>query len=319
MAKAEVSKEVWSQATWPNGVDIRYQEEPKRIYQVRGVGPKIHPAQSASEWREAISVTTALDCLNKPLAWWGMKTGIAGMVEGWKAGEIRPVEGQPHLLAVFNPDFNPPWEIADQETGAAYLNRKKMTVNHKRDDAGDRGKSVHDALEMWVTDRVMPVPAFYPEEERGYVEGLVKFLGDIGEVKSKPEAEIMVGSVEHCFAGRYDLEMVLHNANLVTKLPTPTWPGPRGKPEERTVFEGRTLLDLKTPKDVYASHHLQLAGYEGARLECGKPPTKQQIVVRVAPDGTYLAVASKAEYQDFLNVLATSRSIERIMSKKVAA
>lgn len=296
-AKQEVEKRITLETRTPSGIEIAYEAEPKRLYRIR--------RQGEEEWREVISVTTALDALNKSgLPWWGMTTGVQGVLTLYERGFLLPSPHRGQMFAMGDTE----WEYATSENVTRLLTKQKLTVNHIRDAAGDRGHSVHEALEAWMEDGTVPVPEFYPETEQGYVRGLVEFLGDLGELKSKPLSEVMVGSHEYGFAGRYDSEVVLHGANLRVKLATPAG----RKPEQRAVFSGRTLFDLKTPKGVYPSHHIQLALYEGARRECGYPKTEQQLVIRVTPDGTYEAVPSRATYDDGLAVLAVARAVERI-------
>lgn len=288
-----VEKRVVVAAATPSGINIEYEAAPRRLYRVR---------RGSEEWREAVSVTTSLDCLNKAgLPWWGMQQGVEGFIELVNRNFILASESGLWAMGEHQ------WEAATVKNVVPLLTKNKLTVNHVRDKAGDRGQTVHDALEKWVEDRTMPVPEFYPETEQGYVRGLLAFLGDLGEVKTA-EGEVMVASVEHLFAGRYDLEAVLHESNLVTKIASPG--GKRA--EVRQTFSGRTLLDLKTSKGVYTTHHLQLAAYEGARLECGYPKTQQQLVVHVSDDGTYEAVPSRATFEDFLAVLAVYNTVERI-------
>lgn len=303
----ETVKEEAVVAKTKSGIEIKYHEKPRRFYEIR--------QGKDGEWRECdISVSGVTDVLNKAgLPWWGMTIGIQSLIDVWNIGEIRPA--QDGKLAVWT---GAQYEYATVANIVEQFKRKKLTVNDVRDQAGDRGNSVHKALEVYVETGAMPVPEFYPEMDeqgapvRAYVEGLVKFLGDLGPLKSKPQAEIMVGSVEHRFAGRYDMEVVLQEANLVTHLPTPAWPKPGSKPEERRVFKGRTLFDLKTPKGIYASHHLQLSGYEGARIECGMPKTEQQIIVRVGADGNYQVAKNDSTYEEFLLALNLARAVERI-------
>jgi hypothetical protein len=87
----------------------------------------------------------------------------------------------------------------------AILVEEKLTVNHMRDKAGDRGVAVHDAFEELGEDGHLARPTHYPEEEQGYVSGLWSFLNDV--CPEPLAAEVMVGSVEHGFAGRYDIRL----------------------------------------------------------------------------------------------------------------
>src|SRR5439155_18587797 len=126
------------------------------------------------------------------LPWWGMETGVKGM-----------------LQLQHYPDIN--WDtlkLAEPDSVVSLLKKHKLTVNHVRDGAGKRGHAVHAALEGWAKDGVIPNPSIFPYEERGYVEGLVKFLQAVD-----PEVigyEVMVGSLEHGYAGRYDLSFQIN-------------------------------------------------------------------------------------------------------------
>ena len=287
------------------GIDIAYEAAPRRHYKVRSRWVTVKLAADVhGEWVEVPSVTTVLDCLSKDgLPWWGMTTALEAVIQLYGVGGFLTPSAD-GKLAVWTGDQ---FEYATKENLVALLTRQKLTVNHVRDKAGARGNNVHDALQWWIEDGTMPDPDLFPLEEQGYVRALIAFLHDVGEVTAR-KAEVMVGSVEHGFAGRYDFEGTLKSANLITKRASP---GGRNA-EQRTEFKGLSLLDLKTSKGVYASHKLQLEGYEIARLEGGLRPTKNRLVVQVSNDGTYAVTASDAEAQDFLNVLATYNSIRRI-------
>lgn len=275
----------------PSGVVVEYESQPKRLYRVNGV--------------EVPSVTTALKVLSAPgLPWWGMKVGIQGTLDMIRTGRIgRAGLGDPVV------DLDGTKATADNVTDL--LKQHKLTVNHTLSRAGDRGTSVHSALEAWGETKVIPDPEFYPQEERGYVEGLRKFLLDVN-LSSRPklEQETMVGSAEHGFAGRYDLAVTLNECSFVTNV-TPV----RG--ETRTNFEkGRALLDLKTSKGTYDTHHLQLAAYELAAVECGYSKTAWQAVVRVGADGSYVVTRNRAVAGDFLSVLGTYNTIQDLKGRK---
>jgi hypothetical protein len=153
---------------------------------------KFYPGPPATERRyytvngvEVPSVTQILDCLHKPaLVWWGMTTGVEGVVA---LIQNRAIE----------------FESATPEEIVAALTANKLTVNHIRDKAGTRGAGVHQALEDYMRSQKLPTLADYPEAERGYVRALASFLF---EHRPEPLAiEHTVGSVTHGYAGRYDL------------------------------------------------------------------------------------------------------------------
>lgn len=263
--------------TTPSGVKLFYQDEPKRLYTVNG------------KW--VPSVTTILGVLDKPaLPWWGMKIGVEGVLKLLSDGVLR---------------FEDLDDLPDTETAVEALTASKLTVNHVKDKAGSRGTSVHRALEDWADFGKWPDPFAYPAEEQGYVRGVMAFLED-----AAPEviaSELMVGSVVHEFAGRYDLLAILGEREVVTRL------YPKRKPKRETIDGGVYLLDLKTSKNVYTTHHLQLAAYEGATRECGYTPSDFRGVVRVSPTGGYELVRSDRGYFDaFLAVNECWRAMESL-------
>ncbi len=273
----------------PSGDLIKYFLAPKRMYTFNDV--------------EVPSVTTVLDCLEKGgLPWWGMKVGVQGVVElfekgllgtfiDWKDGGREKVQVVDDAEALVWP--------ATTDGIVDLLKQEKLTVNHVRDKAGERGINVHDALEQWAKSggEFFPTPAEFPEAERGYVEGLLAWIDDL---QPKPVLwEVMVGS-ELGYAGRYDLVVAVDDpdAHAVTK----TYP----KKEDKTagIGTGRFLVDLKTSKGVYpTSNFRQLAAYDYASRECGYLHTDAQYILRVTSDGKYEFVRSTASIQDFLVVL----------------
>lgn len=283
------------QQTWlthevtPSGIEVRFGVQPKRLYQVR--------KSSKAQWKDAPSVTEILNCLSKDgLKYWGQRVGIDGCLHLIREGAIGRFDGVPYCAA------DEGSIMADVPAIEALLNEAKLSVTHVRDKAADRGKSVHDAFELWAKDpSVLPDPGFFPESESGYVEGLVAFLKDV-----QPEpvsAEVMVGSVKHGFAGRYDLRMRVPTDCEVVFHRTPV----RG-PQTKTLPAGEYLCDLKTSKSVYSSHARQLEAYEAASIECGYSPTDGRTILHVTADGNYSLVNSWATFHDFLVVLKTYQS-----------
>jgi len=194
---------------------------------------------------------------------------------------------------------------ATLESVMALMVQEKLTVNHARDKAGDRGKAVHDALEVWAKNGLMPDPMMFPFEQHGYVVGLCKFLRDVN-----PEpvaAEVMVGSLEHGFAGRYDLDLRVPKECEVVFHRTPK----RG-PQYARLKPGLIRTDLKSSKGVYPTHHMQLAAYEGAAIECGYEESVAQGVLHVSAEGEYEFVRSKAVLADFLAVKGAYDAVRRL-------
>lgn len=234
---------------------VTYDEGPPRKYTVNG--------------EKVPSVTQILGVLDKPaLPWWGMTTGVTGICKLRDLGvEI-------------------PWD--DPEGITKLLTEHKLTVNHVRDAAATRGQSIHAALEQWVTEQEVPALGDFPMEDRRYVQALASFLLDY-----EPEcerSEVMVGSAEHGFAGRYDLRCRIRNRD--------------------------GILDLKTGKKLYDPVHLQLAAYALADFEMGAAPVDTTWALRLGADGEYELVEGRADAAQFLAVLGTFNALRALKAAK---
>lgn len=252
--------------TVPAGYEIEYTDSPRQ-YKIDG--------------KPVPSVTEVLGILDKHLGWWGMKIGaegVASLLQGRDA------------LGVENLCADPVGE----------LTRAKLTVNHQRDSAAKRGSIVHDALEALVGEGIQPDDSSLPEDQRGYFAALRAWYED-----ARPEvqdAEVIVGSKEHGFAGRYDLRAILGGEkDLVVRAET----------GQREPFDGSYRLDLKTSKGIYPTHLLQLDAYELAAEECGYPFTDEQAVLRLAQDGTYEMVRNTCPEEAFLDVLGAFHAVKQ--------
>jgi hypothetical protein len=310
----------------PSGIEIEYSWEPKRQYRIRwaegaehmtvegdpehnpGVqvpaGPR--PYMGMHDWRVVPSVTTVLETLQKGgLSWWGQEVGVEGVLELYRRGFIHAFSSLDSTLAI-NPSEG--YQAATVDGVVDLLKKQKLTINHTLGKAAKRGTAVHDALEVWAKTGSLPHVSTFPPEEQGYVQGLLFFLADVSS--AEPVAsEVMVGSLANGFAGRYDIRFKTTEEHAVVVHRTPV----KG-PQYAVLKPGLYLGDLKTKKDIfkpiYESYQLQVAGYEGASIECGYELTDAQGVLYVAPDGTYKFMRSKAVFQDFLNVLPVYHSLE---------
>ena len=307
----------------PSGIPVYFQEEPKRLYRI---GQQLGGAEAEEEksygyerlitlaqspvprgWREVPSVTTILDELYKPLQWWGMVTGVEGVMTLAQLGQLREVIQ--HERPAIGIQVDGHWVAASTEQVVDLLTASQLTVNHVRDRAAGRGVAVHDALEGWAKTGKLPDPNLYGAAEVGFVRGLVNFLRT---VDPEPLAsEVMVCSTEHGYAGRYDLRlMVLRPVEVVVRC------GLKRGPRTRRLQPGEILADLKSGKGVYESHPRQLEAYEGASLESGYNPTSARGILHVTEAGEYEFVRSWATFDDFLAVLAVWRSSQAMAARK---
>lgn len=309
MTKVLVEQEWLAHSICPSGVEIRYGVKPKRVYQIRK-GPK-------GRWKEVPSVTTVLDVLNKAaLPWWGMKVGIEGVLALVSDGHLQAAMTESGVrLACMELDLTFPTAprdqlvVADEPRITDLLKEHKLTVNHVRDAAGDRGQNVHDAFEAWAKEGTMPNPDLFPEHEQGYVAGLRKFIQESGAVAVANE--VMVGSVKHGYAGRYDVDIEYPKDVEIVVHHTPV----RGEKRE-LLAAGIYTDDLKTSKGIYDSHFKQLAAYAEARIECGYAPTSGQGVIHVDANGNYKRVPSPALFKHFKSTLAEYKAQQDLEKRR---
>lgn len=282
--------------TAPSGtLEIQFQSKPRRQYMLRDLSVPIGEGDVPT-WIEVPSVSEILNILDKPgLPWWGMKVGVDGLNELVKRGKVAFAQGPDGLFPVV--DKGGAWDAATNQEIVDLLTLEKLTTNHVKDKAASRGGNVHDALELWGQTKMLPVSESYPEEERGYVEALRAFLLlTQGNIETRG-LEVMVGSLEHRFAGRYDLDVFFEKPFEVARRVFP-----KKKPAFMTVQAGPWCIDLKTSKSVYNTHLLQLEAYEIARRESGHEPNVGLAVLHVMPDGRYEFVPSTLGPEAFLKL-----------------
>jgi hypothetical protein len=328
-------KSVGTVTVTPSGIPVYYQSEPKRLYRIgykttlSADSPALLGAAQAedTDWVEVPSVTTVLGVLDKPaLPWWGMKVGAEGVMKLHNLGLVKstvmpgglqPVLACPTIIErqgtngklVRELDFDN-WIVAGVEQLVTLLNMHKLTTNHVKRQAGDRGQAVHDAFELWAREGYMPDPQMFPPTESGYVAGLVAFLKDVPS--AEPEGcEILVASSEYGYAGRYDLRLRTHAEHKVVVHRTPV-----GGPQYRMLPPARLLTDLKTSKGVYPSHAKQLEMYEQASLESGYEPTDARGILHVSAEGEYEFVRSWATFEDALTTLREYQQQEEMEARR---
>lgn len=136
----------------------------------------------------------------------------------------------------------------------------------------DRGKAVHNFLECWAKDGVLPE---HSNEYQGYLTALKSFLAT-----HKPKAlhsELEVYSDEVNVAGRLDLVIDLNSV--------------------------KGVVDIKTGKDLYKEVGLQLAFYKQAMKETCEVVDKTWALL-LREDGSYMFQEYSDTLEDFKHVLA---------------
>jgi hypothetical protein len=153
--------------------------------------------------------------------------------------------------------------------------------------AAARGRRVHTVLEEYAKHGDVPNPIDYPESDRGYIRGLIRWL-----IKADPvitASERLVCDPVAGYAGRYDLRA--------------------------EVYGHDTIVDLKTNKraEIYREALLQVAAYDLADVACGATPAGRGMVVAVGPDGEFSeGYVPSAAWDAWANAHALYLSLDRI-------
>ena len=299
-------------------VGIRYWEankelKVKRHYEVRD--RSIHGPHA--DWHEVVSVTAAQDILKKEaLIHWGQRIGAGGIVKLCNLKVLQPVQvggGQPVLG--FYDAARGGMVVCDEWEAVELLAKNGMAHWQVRDEAADRGTSVHDAFENFMLTGEIPDPTVYPITEQPFVIALVSFLRESG---CEPRAsEVMVAHVDDHWAGRYDGDIWLPEEKSLY-----SWRTDKGQGDAQTFFQkGLYRIDVKTGKGPFPEYGEQLEAYEAGALYCGQEPSLQRCVIQCKSDGRYAFVPvgsghpripqyAWASYEDFLFTLYKYRSIQ---------
>jgi hypothetical protein len=289
----------------PSGIDIEFFQRDKdagikRHYEIRPAkarcthgcdraihdGCQLHGVKpfQPPDWETVPSISTIADLFpSDALTWWGQDIGVQGVLELYSMGKLLPrhAKGGLPILAMSGTRSDGSWGFVRARYKAVVdlMKEHYLTTTYVKSAAGDRGTSVHGALEQWAKTFELPDPEFYPPEERGYIAGLRMFLEAIEHGNPQVIAsERMVASTWHGFAGRYDLEIgTTEPCQIVNR-----WQPKRG-PKTFILEPSLIVPDLKTTKGVYSSHFAQLEGYEIGRRESGHEPSDTRAVIRVHP------------------------------------
>lgn len=259
----------------PSGVTVHYWDE-------TGVDgePQQRRYAFGPDWQRAEklpSISTVAGVYDKPaLTGWASRVTADGILQ---LAQAQPVEN------------------LDTEALLALLRERGLDPDSVKRKAARRGSAAHDALVGLLAEGKAPNPQDFPPEWRGYLQAGARWF-----LKHKPEiidAETIVCSLEHGFAGRYDLHCRFPDgttARVDYKTITGWSYGRQRKDGSR---------DLLPP---YDENLYQLAGYEVAAVESGYAPSDVQLVVRLGPDGKFDVTESCARPEHFLACLDAYRN-----------
>lgn len=243
----------------PKALNIVYDDE-KHKYTVNG---DVFP-----------SVTTILDAVTpKPaLTWWGFRVGLAAAVELARDGLLpygELVGGHDEHQRIVDGDPSDGFSHV-MGTGSRAKNKTLIEMLAQQNDldpnkvkgrAAFRGTGVHEALNVLGLGGTPDIESM-PENQRPYALALNRWWLDQADMNVRL-MEQAVASLEHTYAGRFDLLYETNAGQLV-------------------------LADLKTSKEVRPdSNYRQLMAYKLAWEEMGGRKVDRIEIILCKPDGNY--------------------------------
>lgn len=158
------------------------------------------------------------------------------------------------------------------------LKEQNLTTNSIFWKRGESGTAIHKAFEDYGLTGKIPVLDDFPPEDHNRVQNLAGFIVD-----NQPEfleQEVRTASLQYRYAGTFDARLKFHAGDYKDK---------------------ECLVDIKTGKYVYPeSQFPQLAAYEHAEIECGRPPTDHQFILHLPALGPATLTPGMDTIGDFL-------------------
>ena len=185
------------------------------------------------------------------------------------------------------------WDEGGQSVWRA-LREHKLTPNELRDQAGDRGTTVHDYFEQRIRGER---GAEGVEGLEAYTEAIDKFLAD--HQPSPLEVEEVYYDETNNIAGRADAR---------TRF-------------ETGAYKGKVaMLDLKTSKSIALKFHVQVKGYALMAQAAGWGTSDLTLLLHCPGDGNYYLIEGRATDDDWaacVDAAARKRALSaRIRSAK---
>jgi hypothetical protein len=215
------------------------------------------------------SVTQILDKVTPKdaLPWWGMRVGIGAVVQMLQTGKISwpSLSAQVYDEILTGVPVEGPKKKnrrgVDKVEIEALVIENKLSTNHVRDKAADRGTEIHEAINIAGVEQRLPDITTFTEEMRPYIQAFSRWWLDQDPELLEMELLVCDRDVTRRFAGRLDLI--------------------------GAISDQRCLIDFKTSKAIYESHKEQVKMYELGYLHCGGEPVDRLVVVQLGPDGQY--------------------------------
>jgi len=256
----------------PSGIKVEYWDEV-------GVDGAAQQRRYAFDGQKAVSISTVANVYDKPaLPAWSANTTLEGVAELRRLGPIPPMAADDLKRAL--------WD-------------RGLDHDSVRDEATRRGNVAHGVMLAMLRDGIIPSLGDFEPRDRPWIQAGAKFV--LEEEPVTIDCEVIVASVEHGFAGRYDWFGVLPK---------------RGGRKFRLDYKSVTSWSYGRPRQdgtadllpPYPENLSQIEGYELGARESGMEASDARGVVRLGPDGEYDFCESWACAENFLGDLAAYRN-----------
>lgn len=258
---------------FPNGSEVFYRDSDHSYW--REAKPKAGGKWSGSGRLTGVSTLCGpYEFRPDSLLRWVERLTLEGVARGF---QDQRVPGDPHVLRQMLQNNGLRWE-------------------QMRDKASTRGTNVHELmLNALARGEDVPDLSDLPPEQRGYGQAVMRWWLD--RDPQPFQAEQVVASLEHGFAGRLDLRCTIKNA----------------------LRPGIGIVDAKTSNYLSTKGAVQVAGYDLGAVTSGFGERAEWLMVlQVKEDGTYREVYVDATHEDFLLSLRLYRR-QAELSKVVRA
>ena len=260
----------------PSGDRVYYVDEPHAYYLCKPNG---------SRGKRLTGVTTVakvFDIDSSRLLNWAARTQCIGISKAWAAGGSTDWLDGPNEI----------W---------AHLEALGLTFEDVRRLAGRVGHHVHEhAFEALGRGEQVPALAKMTLEEQGHAKGIQKFFLD-HEPRSEQIEQIVFSPKLRC-AGRLDFRGELSLCDdescachkVVVDLPGPG------------------IVDCKTGNYIFASDHVQVAGYRRLSEESGYGKVEWAMLLHTFANGEYELIKSEATVKHFELAVKCYRSVGEV-------
>jgi hypothetical protein len=262
--------------TLPSGERVYYVDETHAYYLCK-------PDEGRGKRLTSVStVAKVFDVDASRLLSWAARTQCIGIAHAWEKGGSTDWLGSAEDI----------WK---------HLESLSLTFEDVRQEASRVGTHVHEhAFEALGRGEQVPDREKLTDVEWGHSQGIMKFWLD--HEPTTEQVEQIVFSPKLGCAGRLDFRGELSPC------------GDEACACKQVVVElpGAGIVDCKTGKYVFASDHVQVAGYRKLSVDSGYGKTDWALILHTREDGTYELIKGEATVKHFESAVRCYRNVGEV-------